>query len=125
MQGCVEKGCMPLLVILYLIFTPLAFASVFLAGVGIEFSLLLAGFIALVWLLAFLSGRIGLSRADKWSIWFWLFIAFSIGSLVGSPCLLASYAKGAIQIAGMIAILAASLYISRRVASDRSRLLSY
>lgn len=116
---------MRLLVILYLVFTPLALASVSLAGVRIEFSLVLAGFIALVWILAFLSGRVGLKRADKWSIWFWLFIAFSVISLVGSPYLPESYAKGIIQIAGMITILSASLYISRRVASDPWRLLSY
>lgn len=116
---------MRLLVIMYLVFTPLAFAGVFLAGMRIEFSLLLAGFIALVWILAFLSGRIGLRRADKWSLWFWLFIAFSVVSLVGSPYLPESYAKGIIQIIGIITILVASLYISRHVASHPPRLLSY
>jgi hypothetical protein len=116
---------MGFLVVMYLIFMPLAFASFFLEGVRIEFALIFASLIASGWMLAFLSGKIGIRRADRWSLWFWLFVAFSVVSLIASPYVSASYTKGIVQIAGVAAMVSASLYISRVVASDPSRLLFY
>lgn len=113
------------LIVVYLVLTPLAFASVFLAGVRVELSLAFAGLIAFGWILAFLSGKISIRRPDSWSLWFWLFIAFGVVSLLASPYLSESYIKGIIQIAGVAAVLLASMYISRVIASDPSRLLSY
>jgi hypothetical protein len=116
---------MQLLIVMYLIFTPLTFASIFPTGARIEFSLLFASLIALAWVLSFLSGRVGIRRADRWSIWFWLFIAFSIVSLTVSPYSEESYTKGIEQIAGIAAVLSASLYISRHIAVYPSRLSPY
>ena len=106
---------MRLMVILYFVFAPLATASVFIGGHRVEFSLLLASLLALTWVIGFLTLKIGVSRDDKWSVLFWLFVASMAASLLASVYLSEAYVLGGIQIVGMVAVLLASMYISRSV----------
>ena len=115
-----------LLVLLYLVFTPLTIASVFVAGHKVELSLILATALAVAVLIELVAGRVGLREVAKgWSVPFWLFVAAGAVSLVLSPYLRESYELGFIQAAGTTVILLASLYVGRHLTSEASKFLRY
>ena len=115
-----------LLVVLYLVFTPLTIASVFVAGHKVELSLMLAVALSVAFLIGLLTDRVGLGEVARgWSTPFWLFVAVGTVSLVLSPYLRGSYELGFIQTAGTSAILLASLYIGGRAAAEASKFLVY
>lgn len=114
------------MMLLYLVFTPLTIASVFVAGHKVELSLMLATALSAAFLIELVTGQAGPREVVKgWSIPFWLFVVVGAASLFLSPYLRQSYELGLIQVAATTVILLASLYVGRQLAPDASRFLSY
>ena len=110
-----------LLVVLYLVFMPITIIAVFVGGRRVEFSLVLASFLALLWCVDLLRAKISVGKDQGWSVWFWLFICVAAVSLLVSPYRQEALVLGSIQIVATSVVLLASIYVGKHVASEPRR----
>ena len=110
-----------LLVVLYLVFMPITIIVVFVGGRRVEFSLVLASLLALLWCVDLLRAKTSVGKDEVWSVWFWLFVCVAAVSLLVSPYRQEALVLGAIQIGATSVVLLASMYVGKHVASKPQR----